>query len=115
MKTVTPTTTRTMVVYLLHLRRKLAHSQHYIGFTEHLDKRLTDHLCGQGARFMEVCFERKIEWRLARAWQGAGREFERKLKRRHGAASICPLCSGKAAVSTENAIRELQAGISPDR
>ena len=98
MKTVTPTTTRTMVVYLLHLRRKLAHSQHYIGFTEHLDKRLTDHLCGQGARFMEVCFERKIEWRLARMWQGAGREFERKLKRRHGAASICPLCSGKAAL-----------------
>jgi predicted GIY-YIG superfamily endonuclease len=86
-----------MIVYLLHFHQKLAHSQHYIGFTTNLDKRLTDHLCGQGARLMEVCFERGIEWRLARTWPG-NRELERRLKRRHGAASICPICSGKGAL-----------------
>ncbi len=87
-----------MTVYLLHLHRKLAHSQHYIGFTTNLDKRLTDHLCGMGARFMEVCFERGIEWKLARTWQG-DRAFERWLKRKHGAARFCPVCAGKKALN----------------
>jgi predicted GIY-YIG superfamily endonuclease len=54
-------------------------NQHYIGFTTNLDKRLTDHLCGQGARLMEVRFERGIEWKLAGAWLG-DRELERRLK-----------------------------------
>jgi hypothetical protein len=35
--------------------------------------------CGQGARLMEVCFERGIEWKLAGAWLG-DRELERRLK-----------------------------------
>jgi predicted GIY-YIG superfamily endonuclease len=88
---------RASIVYLLHFLRPLAHARHYLGFSENLDKRLTDHLCGQGARLMEVCFERGIEWKLARTWQG-NRELERRLKRRHGAADICPLCSGNAAL-----------------
>jgi predicted GIY-YIG superfamily endonuclease len=87
-----------MIVYLLHFNRKLAHSQHYIGFTENLDKRLTDHLCGQGARLMEVCFERGIEWKLARTWQG-DRNFERWLKRKKGAAWFCPVCAGAKALN----------------
>jgi predicted GIY-YIG superfamily endonuclease len=81
---------RAMMVYLLHFHQKLAHSQRYIGFTTNLDKRLTDHLCGMGARIMDVCFERGIEWELARTWPG-DQELERRLKRRHGATSICPL------------------------
>jgi hypothetical protein len=47
-----PTTIKPMIVYLLHFHQKLAHGQHYIGFTTNLDKRLTDHLCCQGARLM---------------------------------------------------------------
>lgn len=88
-----------MSVYLLHFNRKLKHAQHYLGFVESdagLDKRLTDHLCGMGARLMEVCFDLQIEWRCVRVWFGADRSFERRLKKWKGAAQICPVCTGAA-------------------
>ncbi len=94
-----------MAVYLIHFNEKLAHAQHYIGFVESeqgLDKRLTDHLCGMGARLMEVLFERGIEWRPVRVWFGADRKFERQLKRRKCAARICPVCAGRAALKRAN-------------
>lgn len=84
-------------VYLIHFNRRLKHAGHYIGFTTDLDKRLTDHLCGQGARLMEVLMLSKIEWKLARTWRG-DRKLERRLKRWNGAASFCPFCSGKSAM-----------------
>lgn len=83
-------------VYLIHFHKRLAHAQHYIGFASDLDKRLTDHLCGMGARLMEVCFERGIEWRCVRVWFGADRTFERWLKRWNGAAALCPVCCDAA-------------------
>lgn len=94
-----------MSVYLLHFNKRLAHAQHYIGFVQSddgLDKRLTDHLCGMGARIMEVCFERGIEWKTARIWFGADRKFERKLKRFKGAQKICPVCKGESAMRRAN-------------
>ncbi len=98
MNRITPTTIKPMVVYLLHFHRKLAHSQHYIGFTRDLDRRLTDHLCGMGARLMEVCFERGIEWKLARTWPG-DRELERRLKNRKEAPALCPICNPATAMN----------------
>jgi len=40
-------------VYLIHFNRAYKHARHYLGYSEHLDKRLTDHLCGMGARLAE--------------------------------------------------------------
>lgn len=94
-----------MSVYLLHFHRKLKHAQHYLGFVAsdaNLDKRLTDHLCGMGARIMEVCFERSIEWRCVRVWFGADRSFERRLKRFKGAKVLCPICNGGRAMNRAN-------------
>lgn len=94
-----------MSVYLIHFNRKLKHAQHYLGFVEseaNLDKRLTDHLSGQGARIMEVCFERGIEWKCVRVWSGADRSFERRLKRLKGAKVLCPVCNGQAAMRRAN-------------
>jgi len=88
-------------VYLLHFVTPLKHAKHYLGFSENLDKRLTDHLCGQGARLMEVCFERGIEWKVARTWSG-DRKLERRLKNRKEAPALCPLCSGKKALKRGN-------------
>jgi predicted GIY-YIG superfamily endonuclease len=85
------------IVYLIHFQRKLAHSGHYIGFTTNLDKRITDHLCGQGARLMEVITEAGIEWKVARTWQG-DRNFERYLKNRKDAPRLCVICSGEKAL-----------------
>lgn len=88
-------------VYLIHFNKAYRHARHYIGFTANLDKRITDHLCGMGARLMEVVTHAGIEWRVARAWQG-DRRLERRLKRWHNASLLCPLCSGKEALSRGN-------------
>ncbi len=32
-------------VYLIHFNRAYKHARHYMGFSENLDKRITDHLC----------------------------------------------------------------------
>jgi predicted GIY-YIG superfamily endonuclease len=94
-------------VYLIHFNKAYRHARHYIGFTTNLDKRITDHLCGMGARLMEVITNAGIEWRVARTWQG-DRRLERRLKGWHNAALLCPLCSGKEAMSRGNFTRKIQ-------
>lgn len=94
-----------MAVYLIHFNKRLAHAQHYLGFCERdegLDKRLTDHLCGQGARLMEVLFEAGIEWKPVRVWFGADRKFERRLKNQKNAPLLCPVCAGRKALARAN-------------
>jgi predicted GIY-YIG superfamily endonuclease len=88
-------------VYLIHFNRRFKHAGHYLGFSTDLDKRITDHLCGMGARLMEVVTEAKIEWKVARTWSG-DRKLERRLKNRKEAPALCPLCSGKKALKRGN-------------
>ena len=85
------------MVYLLHLNTPLAHAKHYIGWSENghtLTARLANHAAGKGSRFTQVCCERGITWTLAKIWKGKGtdKSFERKLKNRHDAQRICPIC-----------------------
>ena len=94
-------------VYLIHFYKAYRHARHYIGFTTNLDKRITDHLCGMGARLMEVITNAGIEWRVARTWRG-DRRLERRLKDWHNAALLCPLCSGKKALSRGKFPRKIQ-------
>jgi predicted GIY-YIG superfamily endonuclease len=91
----------TPTVYLLHFNKPYYHAQHYIGYSDQLDKRITDHLCGMGARLIEVITIAGIEWRCVRTWPG-DRHLERKLKNWHNAALLCPACSGKAAYGRGN-------------
>jgi predicted GIY-YIG superfamily endonuclease len=70
-----------MTVYLLHFETPLHHAQHYIGYAEHVERRLEHHRNGTGARLLQVCNERGITYTLARTWEGEGKDFERKLKR----------------------------------
>jgi len=83
-------------VYLIHFNQAFKHARHYLGFTTNLDQRITDHLCGQGARLMEVVTSAGIEWKLARTWSG-DRKLERRLKNRKESRALCPLCSGEKA------------------
>src|SRR3712207_3017914 len=82
-------------VYLLHLDAPLSKkhtAQHYIGFTRHMPSRMVAHRTGRSrARFMQVAHERGIGFRIARIWPG-DRTFERKLKSRHEAPRLCPIC-----------------------
>jgi predicted GIY-YIG superfamily endonuclease len=87
----------TAVVYLIHFNGAYKHARHYLGFSTDLDKRITDHLCGMGARLLEVVTKAGIEWKLARICRG-GRSLERRLKNWNGAAKFCPICGGKKAL-----------------
>ncbi len=81
-------------VYLIHLEKKIAHAQHYIGSTTNLEKRLKCHRykrkCG-GSPLLKEANKRKIAWRLAKVWR-VSREFEFILKRQKHTARYCPTC-----------------------
>jgi predicted GIY-YIG superfamily endonuclease len=80
---------------LIHFNRPYHHAKHYLGYSEHLGKRITDHLAGIGARLLEVIIDAGIEWKLVRTWPG-DRELERRLKNRKEAPKLCPICNPKA-------------------
>jgi predicted GIY-YIG superfamily endonuclease len=82
------------VIYLLHLDTPLSPtspSRHYIGYTKHVPSRMQAHLAWRGARFMQIARERNIGFSIARTWEG-DRHYERKLKNRHNASRMCPIC-----------------------
>ncbi len=97
-----------MTVYLLHLNQPLPRgvnssgtaleAGHYIGYTDDLLRRILEHAEGHGARFMQVCHERQIDFALARTWEGKGadRSFERRLKNYKKAHLLCPICDPDA-------------------
>ena len=47
-----------------------------------------------------------IDYAVVRVWKGADRTFERRLHRRNGAAPLCPVCSGRAALGRARRVRE---------
>lgn len=67
-------------------------ANHYIGFTTDLVGRVMEHAEGHGARFTQVCHERGIGFALARTWDGAGKQVERRLKKYKKARRLCPVC-----------------------
>src|SRR6185437_214928 len=81
-------------VYLVHFDQRYAHAGHYTGSSPDIDRRLTEHFNGRGARLMAVIKDAGITWRLARVWPEGGRDKERALKQR-GAARHCPICKGQ--------------------
>lgn len=90
-------------VYLLHFERPIgnptnprAQAQHYLGFTGDLEKRLKEHRKGwSGAGLVRAFRQAGIKFRLARTWEGDGM-LERKLKNRHNAPRLCPICRAQA-------------------
>jgi predicted GIY-YIG superfamily endonuclease len=88
-----------MAVYLLHFDQAIPHgrqagTQHYLGFAYDVATRVDEHRCGKGARLTQVFAERGISFEIARVWPNAGRDLERKLKRRHSPKRLCPICRG---------------------
>src|SRR5438105_4681763 len=67
------------------------HDKHYLGSCQDLERRLTQHGKGRGARLLEVVHAVGIGWQLARTWCG-GKQRERQLKNQGGASRLCPLC-----------------------
>lgn len=91
-----------MAVYLIHFDAPLGdvsnprgQARHYIGFTDDLAARLEAHRKGNGSAIMAAVGRAGIGWRLVRVWPDGDRAFERKLKNRHKAAQLCPICRGE--------------------
>ena len=84
------------MVYPIHFTEKLHHAQHYIGFVDDdLMKRIALHKANKGAKLLAAVNEKGIEWKVVRAWRGADRHFERKLKNQKNAKRFCPVCGCK--------------------
>jgi hypothetical protein len=52
---------------------------------------------------MQVVIAAGYEIRLVRVWLGAGREQERRLKRWHSGARLCPVCGAHIQQEEEEA------------
>jgi hypothetical protein len=87
-----------MTVYLLHFDQRYRHAQHYLGWAADngLDARLARHLAGTGSRLCAVAIGAGITWQVARVWPDGDRTLERRLKRWHGSAALCPICKAQA-------------------
>ncbi len=89
-----------ITVYLYHFSDKVSdHAQHYLGSAEDLKQRDWLHQNGRGARLLQVARERGIKFWIVRTWKG-DRKLERKLKNRHNAAQLCPICRAKKAANS---------------
>jgi len=83
------------MIYLIHFLEPISErhtTQHYIGYTDSLPERIQSHRSGYGARLTQVAKERGIGFRVVRLWRG-DRSLERKLKNRHDATRMCPVCN----------------------
>ncbi len=86
-----------LMVYLIHLERPLAHSQHYIGFVDAekgytVEARLAKHRKGPGSPMLRAATRNGIAFDVVRVWPNATRTDERKLKNRKRARCLCPIC-----------------------
>lgn len=84
-------------VYLLHFQQPYTSPngaktiRHYIGWASNVERRLAHHQAGTGARVMAAVCAAGIAFTLARTWPG-DKTLERRLKRQHNHADLCPLC-----------------------
>lgn len=81
------------MIYIIHFDEPLAHARHYVGYYKrgNLKRRLEEHRSGRGARILQVCNERGIEYRVARLMPG-DRNRERQIKNAKCTPRYCPEC-----------------------
>jgi len=85
-------------VYLLHFDPPYRHARHYVGFAEDLEPRINAHVTGHGARLTQVAHDAGCDMILARVWPEGDRTLERRIKRRHEAPRLCPICRGEVSL-----------------
>jgi predicted GIY-YIG superfamily endonuclease len=101
------------VVYLLHFSLPYHHTQHYIGFSTQLQKRLGHHFNGSGSPFVHAVSQSGRKVVVARIWPRARQEFERSLKNRKKAHVFCPICCDDAMTRGKSKRASPRYGIIP--
>ena len=82
------------MVYLIHFDTKLSgKAQHYIGYTESLVQRISQHRAKKGAKILAECVRRKIGFQVVRVWDEGNMSLERKLKNYKKSSQLCPFCN----------------------
>ena len=84
-----------LALYLNGAHTAYRHAKHYLGWAANVRERLAAHRSGKGARFTQVVLAEGYDIQLVRLWPGASRIEERRLKRWHGGARLCPICSAQ--------------------
>ncbi len=84
-----------LTLYLIHFEAKYEHAQHYMGISNDLQRRLEEHLSGQGNPLMKAVTLAGIPWNVVRTWSDADRMREVQLKSRHNNPKLCPICNPK--------------------
>jgi predicted GIY-YIG superfamily endonuclease len=85
--------TPTGTVYLLHFEQPgPGGAMHYLGFTLDLNARFDAHWKGRGAALTRAIRRAGGTFRLVATWSPAERADERRMKRRHQLARLCPVC-----------------------
>lgn len=79
-------------------KAKLAHAEHYIGWSEQHKRRLDHHRRGSGAKLPAAVVKAGYDFVVARTWEGADKNFERRLKNRKNSRELCPICRGDATL-----------------
>jgi GNAT superfamily N-acetyltransferase/2'-5' RNA ligase len=93
-------------VYLLHFdiepgkkvpnerddAKKPFHARHYLGWATDAQARIQQHYEGSGAKITQALKRKGISFTVARVWDGADRNFERRLKSQGGLSRHCPIC-----------------------
>ncbi|MGE5433057.1 MAG: GIY-YIG nuclease family protein [Syntrophomonadaceae bacterium] len=82
------------MVYLLHFQDNYCRARHYVGYTNDVQRRMKEHLSGQGNPLVRAVIESGIQVYLARLFQG-NRQVEHQLKRQKNVKRFCPYCNGK--------------------
>jgi predicted GIY-YIG superfamily endonuclease len=82
------------VVYLIHFGKRYHHAGHYVGFTDDVDRRMSEHRTGAGSRLLAAVAAAGVPFAVAFTWLRASRAFERKVHRYKKTPRLCPICTG---------------------
>jgi predicted GIY-YIG superfamily endonuclease len=88
-------------VYLLHFTKPFGRARHYIGWSPDINRRVSRHKEGKGAKFTMGALRHGADLLLVRTWPGGDRRLEWKLKHKgthqtlcpHTHQTLCPLCN----------------------
>jgi predicted GIY-YIG superfamily endonuclease len=90
-------------IYLLHFsgRTKQGH-QHYLGWSQDVERRIARHRAGAGAHETRKAVAEGLKLTVAQTWKGTP-SLETRLKEwsrqgRKGFSGICPFCYGEEAL-----------------
>jgi predicted GIY-YIG superfamily endonuclease len=89
---------KTGYIYLIHYESKLAHSQHYLGWTTNLGKRIELHNDGKATVPMTRAFAEAGIAISGVSWCEGDRNGERKLKKWNKSRQLCSFCKNEVGI-----------------